>query len=140
MRSRPHTSKSPLFAAAADALVPFLARRFRDSAIVGPDLREMMLQTVSLLLQTKAFVAKFEESHDARAHLVSSSLLLFVVPTQKLLCPMPDIPWTVPASRRPARAHACKLLEMIGSPGGVPTRSDRSICLASPCPCREGLM
>lgn len=51
--------------------MPFLARRFRDGAIVGPDLREMMLQTVSLLLQTKAFVVKFEESHDARAHLVS---------------------------------------------------------------------
>lgn len=73
VRSRPHVSKSPLFAACADALVPFLARRFRDEAIVGPDLREMMLQTVSLLLQTKAFVAKFEESHDARAHLVLPS-------------------------------------------------------------------
>ena len=59
-----------MFATCADALVPFLARRFRDEAIVGPDLREMMLQTVSLLLQTNAFVAKFEESQDARAHLV----------------------------------------------------------------------
>lgn len=75
VRSRPHVARSPLFAACADALVPFLARRFRDGAIVGPDLREMMLQTVSLLLQTKAFVVKFEESHDARAHLVSSSAL-----------------------------------------------------------------
>ncbi len=56
--------------ACADALVPLLARRFDDPLIVSPDLRDQLLQTVSLLLQSPPLLARFEASADARCHLV----------------------------------------------------------------------
>ena len=56
--------------ACADALVPLLARRFDDPCINSPDLRDQLLQTVSLLLQAPPLLARFEASADARSHLV----------------------------------------------------------------------
>lgn len=70
VRARPHVSRSPMFRAAAQALVPFLACHFREAAIASPDMREMLLQTISILLQSKSFVGRFEASAEARAHLV----------------------------------------------------------------------
>ena len=70
VRARPHVSRTPAFLVCADSLVPFLACNFRESCIASPDMREMLLQTVSILLQSKPFVARFEASSDARAHLV----------------------------------------------------------------------
>lgn len=70
VRARPHVSRTPAFRVCADSLVPFLACNFRESCIASPDMREMLLQTVSILLQSKPFVARFEASSDARAHLV----------------------------------------------------------------------
>ena len=78
VRARPHVSRTPAFRACADSLVPFLACNFRESCIASPDMREMLLQTVSILLQSKPFVARFEASSDARAHLVR--------PVAPLLC------------------------------------------------------
>ncbi len=60
-----------MFRTCSDALVPFLACNFRESCVASPDMREMLLQTISILLQSKSFVARFEASSEARAHLVS---------------------------------------------------------------------
>ena len=76
VRARPHVSRTPAFRVCADSLVPFLACNFRESCIASPDMREMLLQTVSILLQSKPFVARFEASSDARAHLVRPVALL----------------------------------------------------------------
>lgn len=71
VRSRPHVSRTAMFRTCSDALVPFLACNFRESCVASPDMREMLLQTISILLQSKSFVARFEASSEARAHLVS---------------------------------------------------------------------
>ena len=71
VRARPHVSRRPMFRLCAEALVPFLAVHFREACIASPDMREMLLQTISILLQSKAFVARFEASVEARTHLVS---------------------------------------------------------------------
>ena len=76
VRSRPHLSRTPMFRVCSEALVPFLACHFRESCIASPDMREMLLQTISILLQSKSFVARFEASSEARAHLVRLSLPL----------------------------------------------------------------
>ena len=73
MRSQPHMLQTQLFGTCADALVAFLSQRSSSSAISGPDMREMVLQTISMLLQTKQFVTNFEENADARANLVTLS-------------------------------------------------------------------
>ena len=52
VRARPHVSRTPAFRVCADSLVPFLACNFRESCIASPDMREMLLQTVSILLRT----------------------------------------------------------------------------------------
>ena len=70
VRSRPHLSRTPMFRVCSEALVPFLACHFRESCIASPDMREMLLQTISILLQSKSFVARFEASSEARAQLV----------------------------------------------------------------------
>ena len=70
VRARPHVSRTPMFRVCSEALVPFLACHFQESCIAGPDMREMLLQTISILLQSKSFVARFEASSEARAHLV----------------------------------------------------------------------
>ena len=72
VRARSHVSRTPAFRVCADSLVPFLACNFRESCIASPDMREMLLQTISILLQSKSFVVRFESSSDARAHLVSA--------------------------------------------------------------------
>ncbi len=74
VRSRPHVSRTAMFRVCSEALVPFLACHFRESCIASPDMREMLLQTISILLQSKSFVARFEASSEARAHLVCPSL------------------------------------------------------------------
>jgi Kip1 ubiquitination-promoting complex protein 1 len=70
VRARPEITQLPEFPACVDAMVPFLARHFRSAEVVGPDMREMLLQTVSMLLQSKPYIAKFEASHEARSYLV----------------------------------------------------------------------
>ena len=69
-RSRTAAHALPAAEAAVAALVPFLARRFDDPAIVSPDLRDGALQTVSLMLQSGPLLAAFEACPDARSHLV----------------------------------------------------------------------
>lgn len=78
-RSRASHACAAAADACADALVPFLARRFDDPCIVSPDLRDQLLQTVSLLLQSPPLLARFEASPDARAHLVLLSLNIALI-------------------------------------------------------------
>ena len=80
VRARPHVSRTPAFRVCADSLVPFLACHFREACIASPDMREMLLQTISILLQSKPFVARFEASSDARAHLVRPMVPLLSMP------------------------------------------------------------
>lgn len=75
VRARPEVTQLPQFSACVDAMVPFLAQHFRSPQVVGPDMREALLQTVSMLLQSKPYISKFEESHEARAHLVNFPLI-----------------------------------------------------------------
>ena len=114
VRSRPHVSRMAMFRVCSEALVPFLACHFRESCIASPDMREMLLQTISILLQSKSFVARFEASSEARAHLVCPALTLhlwngscitclFHPPSPTPKCPLPCgemfdglVPWLPP--------------------------------------------
>ncbi len=86
VRARPHVSRMPMFRLCAEALVPFLAVHFREACIASPDMREMLLQTISILLQSKTFVTRFEASVEARTHLVCPAPRQPLVITVRSVC------------------------------------------------------
>ena len=59
-----------LVTTATRALVAFLAAHFDDSRIVNPDVREMLLQTLGVLLQHRPYVVAFEDEPVASRRLV----------------------------------------------------------------------
>ena len=58
-------------------MVKLLVRHFADERVVNPDVRDMMLQSVSVLLQYKEYVAVFEANEEARREMVPSLLRSF---------------------------------------------------------------
>ena len=76
----PYAPVAPARAAASPALhgvVKLLVRHFADERVVNPDVRDMMLQSVSVLLQYKEYVAVFEANEEARREMVPSLLRSF---------------------------------------------------------------
>eukprot|EP00850_Spirogloea_muscicola_P003185 SM000012S25447 [mRNA] locus=s12:1115664:1123627:- [translate_table: standard] len=59
------------------SLVTFLVTHVIDSRIINPDIRDMLLQSISVLLQYKEYVAAFEVNPAARKHMVPALLTAF---------------------------------------------------------------
>ncbi|KAK9841055.1 hypothetical protein WJX81_008302 [Elliptochloris bilobata] len=66
-----------LLAAATRAAVAFVARRFADAAIVGPDLREVLLASLRRLLAQRRCLAMVEASAESRAGVIHGLLRSF---------------------------------------------------------------
>lgn len=60
----------------ADA-ISFLVKHFADKRILNPDVRDGLLQSISVLLQYKEYHASFEENQEAREHMIPSLLVAF---------------------------------------------------------------
>jgi len=60
----------------ADA-ISFLVKHFADKRILNPDVRDGLLQSISVLLQYKEYHASFEENEEAREHMIPSLLAAF---------------------------------------------------------------
>ena len=58
-------------------VVCLLVRHFADPRIVNPDIRDAMLQSISVLLQYKEYVAVFEANEEARRRMVPALLRAF---------------------------------------------------------------
>ena len=58
-------------------VVRLLVRHFADPRIVNPDIRDAMLQSISVLLQYKEYVAVFEANEEARRRMVPALLRAF---------------------------------------------------------------
>ena len=58
-------------------IIRLLVKHFADTRVVNPDIRDAMLQSVSVLLQYKEFVAVFEQNDAARDMMVPSLLACF---------------------------------------------------------------
>eukprot|EP00245_Coleochaete_scutata_P018512 TRINITY_DN967_c1_g2_i1.p1 TRINITY_DN967_c1_g2~~TRINITY_DN967_c1_g2_i1.p1 ORF type:complete len:984 (+),score=172.68 TRINITY_DN967_c1_g2_i1:39-2954(+) len=59
------------------SLVTFLVTHFNDTRIANPDVRDFLLQSISVLLQYQEYVAAFEQNKAARERLVESLLASF---------------------------------------------------------------
>jgi Kip1 ubiquitination-promoting complex protein 1 len=76
----PFAPVAPARAAASPGLhgvVKLLVRHFADERVVNPDVRDVMLQSVSVLLQYKEYVAVFEANDEARREMVPALLRSF---------------------------------------------------------------
>ena len=76
----PFTPTSPALVAAAPGLhniISLLVRHFADVRIVNPDIRDAMLQSISVLLQYKEYVGVFEGNEEARRLMVPALLKSF---------------------------------------------------------------
>lgn len=58
-------------------VLTFLVTHFADPRIIDPELRDLLLQSISMLLQYREFVAAFEDNEAAREHLIKNLLLTF---------------------------------------------------------------
>mmetsp|Transcript_34159 Transcript_34159/g.87346 ORF Transcript_34159/g.87346 Transcript_34159/m.87346 type:complete len:796 (-) Transcript_34159:86-2473(-) len=58
-------------------VLTFLVTHFSDARIINPDLRDVLLQSISMLLQYREYVTAFEQSPVAREQLISSLLAAF---------------------------------------------------------------
>ncbi|KAK3240182.1 hypothetical protein CYMTET_49961, partial [Cymbomonas tetramitiformis] len=74
----------PPFVAAAgveerglSGMVTFLVQHFNDSRAVNPDIRDMLLQSISVLLQYREYVQRFEVNEAARQDMIPSLLSCF---------------------------------------------------------------
>jgi Kip1 ubiquitination-promoting complex protein 1 len=76
----PFTPTAPALAAGAPGLhtiVSLMVRHFADVRIVNPDIRDAMLQSISVLLQYKEYVGVFEANPEARRSMVPALLKSF---------------------------------------------------------------
>ena len=73
-------------------VVCLLVRHFADPRIVNPDIRDAMLQSISVLLQYKEYVAVFEANEEARRRMVPALLRAF---DSRFWIPVSNIPSAV---------------------------------------------
>lgn len=73
----PIAPSSPLLKVGLDDIVTFIVKHFSDDRIVHPDSRDQLLQSVSILLQSKQYVKAFEENEYARQHMSEALLRNF---------------------------------------------------------------
>eukprot|EP01113_Clastostelium_recurvatum_P010212 TRINITY_DN15028_c0_g1_i1.p1 TRINITY_DN15028_c0_g1~~TRINITY_DN15028_c0_g1_i1.p1 ORF type:complete len:1218 (-),score=158.09 TRINITY_DN15028_c0_g1_i1:25-3678(-) len=67
----------PAHRAGLNVVVSFFILHFPDVRIANPDMRDVLLQSVSSLLQNNEYVRVFEENSTARQHLIPSLLSSF---------------------------------------------------------------
>ena len=73
----PIAPTSPLLKEGLPDIITFVVKHFNDARIIHPDSRDQLLQSVSVLLQSKQYVRAFEKNAYARAHLARSLLQNF---------------------------------------------------------------
>ncbi|KAL3692194.1 hypothetical protein R1sor_005845 [Riccia sorocarpa] len=71
------TPASALLQHGLSPLVTFLVTHFSDSRIANPDIRDVLLQSISVLVQYKEHVAAFEKCNAARECMVGALLAAF---------------------------------------------------------------
>eukprot|EP00898_Chlorokybus_atmophyticus_P004629 jgi/Chlat1/5167/Chrsp33S05151 len=60
-----------------DSIVTFLVTHFNDARIVNPDIRDVLLQSISVLLQYKEYVTAFEKNEAAQKSMIPSLMMSF---------------------------------------------------------------
>lgn len=73
----PIAPTSPLLKEGLQDIITFVVKHFNDARIIHPDSRDQLLQSVSVLLQSKQYVRAFEKNEYARANLARSLLQNF---------------------------------------------------------------
>lgn len=73
----PFAPPAALLQRGLSSLVTFLVTHFNDSRIANPDVRDVLLQSISVLLQYREYVAAFERNEAAREKLPASLLMAF---------------------------------------------------------------